>query len=173
MQSKKLEIQTKMKSNRRQKTGNISHLFFIHVSEFLCCYSWVLNHIINLSSFRANRIQELTSLREEYEAQMQSTQTHVNNLSYNISTSEAREKELKRSLIAISNEITNKERELKNIQNQRDNKLVLFGDGFPKLVAEIEKNYQKVTQDKLSYLWLITYTSPFRIVLNRLFQFKV
>ena len=104
-----------------------------------------------MSSFRANRIQELTSLREEYEAQMQSTQTHVNNLSYNISTSEAREKELKRSLITISNEITNKERELRNIQNQRDNKLVLFGDGFPKLVADIEKNYQKVTQDNLSY----------------------
>ena len=75
---------------------------------------------------------------------MQATQTHVNNLSHNISTVEAKEKELKKSLIAISNEITHKERELKNIQNQRDNKLVLFGDGFPKLVAEIEKNYEKV-----------------------------
>ena len=148
MQSKKLEIQMKMKSNRRQKTGNISYLF---LSTFQNLYSLTLNYIINFSSFRANRIQELTSLREEYEAQMQSTQTHVNNLSYNISTSEAREKELKRSLITISNEITNKERELKNIQNQRDNKLVLFGDGFPKLVAEIEKNYQKVTQDNLLY----------------------
>ena len=84
-------------------------------------------------------------MREEFEAKMQSTQTHVNNLSYNISSAATREKELKKSLIKISNDITNKERELKNIRNQRDNKLVLFGDGIPKLVNEIEKNYQKVS----------------------------
>ena len=76
---------------------------------------------------------------------MQSTQIHVNNLSYNISSATTREKELKKSLIKISNDITSKERELKNIRNQRDNKLVLFGDGIPKLVNEIEKNYQKVS----------------------------
>ena len=75
---------------------------------------------------------------------MQSTQTHVNNLTYNISSANGKEKELKQNLIRITNEIMNKERELKHIQNQRDNKLILFGDGFPKLVAEIEKNYQKV-----------------------------
>ena len=52
----------------------------------------------------------------------------------------------------------NKERELKHIQNQRDNKLILFGDGFPKLVAEIEKNYQKVI-----FLYLIC-RKEFRLI---------
>lgn len=83
-------------------------------------------------------------LRDEFEAQMQSTQTHLNNLTYNISSKVGEEKELKKNLIRITDEITKKDRELKRIQNQRDNKLILFGDGFPRLVAEIEKNYQKV-----------------------------
>ena len=76
---------------------------------------------------------------------MQSTQAHNNNLAYNITSSINREKELKRNLIRITNEISKKEKELQNIQTQRDNKLILFGEAFPKLVAEIERNYQKVS----------------------------
>ena len=86
----------------------------------------------------------MTVLREQYEAKMQSTQAHNNNLAYNITSSINREKELKGNLIRMTNEISKKEKQLQNIQSQRDNKLILFGEAFPKLVAEIERNYQKV-----------------------------
>ena len=86
----------------------------------------------------------MTALREQHEAKMQSTQAHINNLAHNITSSINRGKELKGNLIRITNEISKNENQLQNIQAQRDNKLILFGEAFPKLVAEIERNYQKV-----------------------------
>ena len=99
----------------------------------------------------------MTEMREQYEAKMQSTQAHISNLAYNISATSTREKELKGNQIRLTNEINKKERDLMNIQKQRDNKLILFGEGFPKLVAEIEKNYRKVKVHFLSR-YLFAYT---------------
>ena len=91
-----------------------------------------------------NRIKEMTETREQHEAKMQSTQAHITNLTYNITATSNREKEFKGNLIRSTNDITKKERDLVNIQKQRDNKLILFGEGYPKLVAEIQKNSRKV-----------------------------
>ena len=90
------------------------------------------------------RIAEITSKRSQYEASIQSTQAHINNLSHNISSCAAREKELRSHLIRTNNEIGKKEKELLGIQRQRDNKLIIFGEGYPKLIQEIEKNKKKV-----------------------------
>ena len=91
------------------------------------------------------RIAEITNERSQYEASIQSTQAHINNLSHNISSCAAREKELRSHLIRTNNEIGKKEKELLGIQRQRDNKLIIFGEGYPKLIQEIEKNKKKVT----------------------------
>merc|ERR1719167_641881 len=96
-----------------------------------------------LAENRNLRIQSLIAQRDEYEAKMQSTQTHLSNISYNISSSANREKELRAKSIKISNDERAKERELTNLQKQRDNKLVIFGDKFPRLVDEIQKNLHK------------------------------
>ena len=91
------------------------------------------------------RIAEITSERSQYEASIQSTQAHINNLNHNISSCAAREKEFRSHLIRMNNEIGKKEKELLGIQRQRDNKLIIFGEGYPKLIQEIEKNKKKVT----------------------------
>ena len=98
------------------------------------------------------RIAEITSERSQYEASIQSTQAHINNLSQNITSCAAREKELKSHLIRINNEIGKKEKELLGIQRQRDNKLIIFGEGYPKLIQEIEKNKKKVMSSNSSLI---------------------
>merc|ERR1719361_212705 len=95
------------------------------------------------SEKRMKRIAEMIDMQSQYEAKIQSTQAHVNNLNYNISSSATREKELRASMIRINNDIGQKEKQLQAIQRQRDNKLVVFGDGYPKLIQEIQKNRNK------------------------------
>ena len=102
--------------------------------------------------FRMKRIAEITSERSQYEASIQSTQAHINNLSHNISSCAAREKEFKSHLIRMNNEIGKKEKELLGIQRQRDNKLIIFGEGYPKLIQEIEKNKKKVMSSNSSLI---------------------
>ena len=93
---------------------------------------------------RLRRIDEMIAMRTKHEAYMQVTQTHINNIAHAIASSSTKEKELNANMVRLRNEISTKERELKNIQKQRDNKLILFGEDMPKFVAEIERNYSKV-----------------------------
>merc|ERR1719361_1468205 len=95
------------------------------------------------SEKRKKRISEMIDIQSQYEAKIQSTQAHVNNLNHNISSSATREKELRASMIRINNDIGQKQKQLQAIQKQRDNKLIVFGEGYPKLIQEIQKNRNK------------------------------
>ena len=100
--------------------------------------------LILILSNRVQKINEMVEARSNYEAQMQSTQVHIANLAHNISTTATRDKELKGNVVRLTNEINTKEKELVNIQKQRDNKLVVHGEEMLKIVAEIERNSRKV-----------------------------
>ena len=104
------------------------------------------------------QITEMTEMREQHEAQMQSTQAHITNLTHNITVTTTREKELKANWIRMTNEISKKVRDLQIIHKQRDNKLILFGQEFPTLVSEIARNHRKV---KLPFL-----ANNFELIIN-------
>ena len=92
---------------------------------------------------REKLLAKISSLEEEKansEARYKSTQTHTDNLKHTLDITREKERHLAEEIQSVKHNINSLQRQMQNVKDQGENRLVLFGESMPRIVAEIHKN---------------------------------
>ena len=92
---------------------------------------------------RSQQLKELNEQKETLEAKFQSTKNHLANLQHSLDESNAEYENLRMRTKDAASKVRGCDNEISGIKRQGNNKLILFGDKMPNLVAEIERNVGK------------------------------
>ena len=92
---------------------------------------------------REKLLAKISSLEEEKancEARYKSTQTHADNLKHTLDITKEKERAVGDEIQSTKHNIQSLQKQMKNVKDQGENRLVLFGDSMPRIVADIHKN---------------------------------
>lgn len=96
---------------------------------------------------RENRAMKIASMEKELsalEAKLQTTQTHMGNLKHTLDAASKEGREIEAEVQSAKNELLAVQRQMKQIKEQgSENRLVLFGENIPRIVADLHKNKGK------------------------------
>ena len=95
---------------------------------------------------RDEREDEIACMEEDkstWEARLTTTQTHIGNLKHTLDAANQKGREITAELQATKSNLIALQRQMKQIQEQGENRLVLFGENMPRIVADLHKNKGK------------------------------
>ena len=92
---------------------------------------------------RKGHIESLEKVLQELEARFQSTKNHMENLQHNSDVSRNDADEIKAKIRDANAKVRDCESTLRHVQKQGNNRLALYHEKMPKLVAEVQKNLNK------------------------------
>ena len=98
------------------------------------------------SEKRQAQIAKLTEEIEAQESRYKTTQAHIGNIEHSLSSCREEEQEINSRMRAAQIDLQNHKRNLKAVQSQGNNKLVIFGENMPQFVNEIAKNKDKFSR---------------------------
>ena len=92
---------------------------------------------------RAMKIGAMEKDLAALEAKLQSTQTHLGNLKHTLDSANNEGREIEAEVQSAKNNVIALKRQMKQIKDQGENRLVLFGENIPRIVADIQRNRGK------------------------------